>query len=87
MLNLGRVFLIVAAAMVGIFGHSASFIDALAQFAPGMGHGIPAWFGRIGIGGAWQQIIQPVMALPAWSPFLALGIVFVLVALFRRRRR
>lgn len=85
MLNLGRVFLIIAAAMVGIFGHSSSFIDALAQFAPGMVHDMPAWFGRIGFGGAWQQIIQPTLALPAWSPFLALGIVFVALAILRRR--
>ncbi len=85
MLNLGRVFLIVAAAMVGVFGHSASFIDALAQFAPGMVHGMPAWFGRMGLTGAWQQIIQPILGLPVWSPFLALGTVFVLVGLLRRR--
>ena len=85
MLNLGRVFLIVAAAMVGVFGHSASFIDALAQFVPGMVHDMPAWFGRIGFAGAWQQIIQPILALPAWSPFVALGIVFVLLGLLRRR--
>lgn len=85
MLNLGRVLLIVAAAMVGIFGHSASFIDAIAQFAPGMVHDTLAWFGRIGFGGAWQQIILPVLMLPAWSPFLTLGAVFVLLAVIRRR--
>lgn len=84
MIGLGAAFVVVSAAMAGFFGVATSFADALSRVLPGVPHGTPRWVGRMGGTDAWQHIVQPVLEMPCWAPFLALAGLFVLVGALRR---
>ena len=85
MFILGAVFLVAAAAMAGYFGVATSLSEAFAYFAPSSVYGMPPWVRQMGGADAWHYLVQPVLGMPCWAPFLALGAVFILRGVLRSR--
>ncbi len=84
MFRIGAVLLAASAAMAGFYGLATSFADVLSRVIPGIAYGTPRWVGRMGGSDAWQHVVQPILAMPCWAPFLVLGGMFILFGLVRR---
>ncbi|MBW8270662.1 hypothetical protein [Caldovatus aquaticus] len=83
---LGIAFLLLAAVPAGVLGPSAPLGEAIYRLYPPFLNTFQAGVQRHLAPWLWDDVLLPVLVLPSWVPFAAVGLLLLALGGVRRRR-
>ncbi|GGG48641.1 hypothetical protein GCM10010964_40010 [Caldovatus sediminis] len=84
---LGIAFLLLAVLPAGLLGPSAPLGEAIYRLHPPFLNTFQAGVQRHLAPWLWDDVLLPVLLLPGWLPFAAIGLLLVALGGARRRQR
>jgi hypothetical protein len=87
LLALGVAFLVLAGVAAVVFGPWAPLGEAIYTLFPPFLNTLQAGVQRRLAPWLWDDVLLPVLVLPGWVPFTAIGLLLVALGGVRRRRR